>query len=107
MEKTCQLSEAPFLLKLEGKMTYEFYRALEDLVLETMRHHKNLAIDLSEVKEVDLCGLHLISLLQSKGVIVAMSPVVEQTAERLITTFHAAALGRSKNSRLADLPTNT
>jgi ABC-type transporter Mla MlaB component len=95
-------SEAPFVLKLAGRMTHESYPALEDQVFAAMRRHQQLSVDLSEVTEVDLCGLHLLSLLQSVGVIVASSPIVEQASARLIATHHAAALGRSKvRGRLA------
>ncbi|MFZ4539577.1 STAS domain-containing protein [Propionivibrio sp.] len=98
MNSLLQPNESPFQLKLEGKMTYEFYRELEDRVIDAMRRYKNLEVDLSEVSEIDLCGIHLIGLLQSAGRIVAVSPVVEEASKRLFTTLHAAALGRAKRS---------
>ena len=84
----------PFLLKLEGKMTYEVYRDLEDKVIDAMRRYKKLDIDLSDVQEIDLCGLHLVGLLQHIGVIVAASPAVEQATKRLLVPLQAAPLGR-------------
>lgn len=85
-------------LKFDGKMTHQFYRELEDQVIDAMRRHENLEIDLSGVEEVDLCGLHLIGLLQSVGTIVATSPAVEQASKHLLASLHAAALGRAKRS---------
>ena len=55
-------------------------------------------MDLSAVDEIDLCGIHLLGLLQSFGgkevVIVATSPVVEQASARLLGSFRGASLGR-------------
>ncbi|MFZ2852803.1 MAG: STAS domain-containing protein [Rhodocyclaceae bacterium] len=98
VENTSQRCEAGFQLKLDGKMTYEFYRELEDKVIDAMRRHKNLEVDLSGVEEVDLCGLHLIGLLQSVGHIVATSPAVDQASKHLLASLHAAALGRARRS---------
>lgn len=96
MENSVQSSEAAFPLKFQGKMTYEFYRELEDRVIDAMQRYQRLEIDLSEVSEIDLCGLHLVGLLRSVGVIVAMSPVVEQSSKALLSPLRAAALGRSE-----------
>lgn len=96
MECALVADEAIFRLKFDGKMTYEYYRELEAKVLDAMQAKKRLEIDLSEVTEIDLCGLHLVGLLQSAGAIVATSPVVADTSRRLLTTLHSAALGRAK-----------
>jgi anti-anti-sigma regulatory factor len=99
MENPPQVGATPFYFKLDGKMTYEFYRELEERILHVMQHYKSLEIDLSEVVEIDLCGIHLIGLLQSAGVIVASSPVVEKASRRLLATLNSAALGRVKRSQ--------
>ena len=92
-------NEASFCLKFKGKMTSEFYRELEERVIEAIRLNNKLDIDLSEVTEIDLCGLHLVGLLQSVGVIVATSPIVAETSRRLLSTLYSGALGRVKNTR--------
>lgn len=89
--------DAPFRLKFDGKMTKEFYKAQEDKVIDAIRLNTKLEIDLSEVTEIDLCGLHLVGLLQSAGVIVATSPIVAETSRRLLSTLYSGALGRAKN----------
>ncbi|MFZ4538588.1 hypothetical protein [Propionivibrio sp.] len=102
MENLLKPNETSFHIKFGGKMTYEFYRELEDKVIDAMRRYNHLEIDLSEVSEIDICGLHLVGLLQRAGVIVATSPVVEQASRGLLSTLHAAALGRaSRSSRMA------
>ncbi|MFZ4535352.1 hypothetical protein [Propionivibrio sp.] len=93
--------ETAFQLKFAGKLTREFYRELEDRVIDAMRRYKKLEVDLSEVIEIDLCGLHLVGLLVSAGVIVATSAVVEQASKNLLGTLNAAALGRAKRSERA------
>lgn len=93
MENICHAQVASFQLKFAGKMTYECYRELEDRIIDAMRRHKSLEIDLGEVSEIDLCGLHLVGLLHRVGVIVASSPVIEQATKRLLTSHNSAALG--------------
>jgi len=100
MENPLQSDEAPFYLKFDGKMTYEFYRGLENRVIEAMQRYRRLEIDLSGVSEVDLSGIHLIGLLKNVGVIVATSPVVERAAKCLPASLNSAALGRSKRPGL-------
>ncbi|MFZ4536013.1 STAS domain-containing protein [Propionivibrio sp.] len=107
MENLLQPSESPFLLKFDGKMTYPFYRELEERVTDAMQRYKCLEIDLSEVSEIDLCGLHLVGLLQSAGVIVAASPIVEQASRNLFSTLRSAALGRAvRSERMAKIQAN-
>jgi hypothetical protein len=102
MEIQTPVDDAKFCLKFGGKMTYDCYRELEDRIIDAMRRHKHLEVDLSEVKEIDLCGLHLIGLLQSVGAIVATSPAVAQASARLLSTLQAASLGRAmRRERLA------
>lgn len=94
METTGHINKDASLLKLHGKMTHEFYHEQEDKIIDAMRRHEILEIDLSEVEEVDLCGLHLIGLLKSIGTIVATSPAVALAANRLISSLQSASLGR-------------
>ncbi len=94
MKTTGNVGNAAFRLKFVGKMTHAFYREQEDRIISAMRCHKALEIDLSEIEEVDLWGLHLIGLLQNVGSIVAASPAVTNAADRLLSSQQAAALGR-------------
>ena len=84
MNAATSREETPFLLKLEGPMTFEFRRELEGAIIDAMRRHKSLEADLSAVREIDIYGVHLLGLLQSVGEVVAISPVVENAAGRLL-----------------------
>lgn len=95
METANHIDENASRLKFHGKMTHEFYHEQEDRIIDAMRRHESLEIDLSEVEEVDLCGLHLIGLLKSVGTIVATSPAVALAANRLISSLQSASLGRA------------
>lgn len=100
MNHQCEAGESGFHLKFTGRMTYENYQDMEKQVSESIKHHKPLKIDLAEVSEIDLCGLHLLGLLQSEGVIVASSPIVEQASKHLLATLQSAALGRAARRAL-------
>lgn len=91
---TSFLPAAPFLLTLEGPMTFEHRQELEEIIIGAMRRHTKLAADLSSVREIDLYGVHLVGLLQSVGAVVAVSPVVEEVTKRLLTSYHGTRLGR-------------
>lgn len=90
MEILHQPGKAAFQLTFGDKLTYDFYRELETRAFEAMRQHKNLEFDLSEVREIDFCGIHFLGLLQSVGVIVAASPVVEQAFNHVHAYLHHA-----------------
>ncbi len=92
MQNQLQHNDRALPIKFAGKMTYAYYDDLERRVLNAMRAHKTLAIDLSEVTEIDLCGIHLVGRLQSTGVIVAVSPVVEQASKRWFIALSATPL---------------
>jgi len=98
MSQMSMTDEAAFRLTFEGKMTFEFSAELEDRIIGAMRRYQHLEVDLSGVHEIDLCGIHLLGLLQSFGgkevVIVAISPVVEQASRRLLGSFRGANLAR-------------
>lgn len=86
--------EAAFRLKLEGPMTFDYRQELESTIINAMRRHKSLEADLSDVREIDLYGIHLLGLLQSVGAVIAISPAVEEATKRLLTSCHGARLGR-------------
>ena len=71
-----------FRLIFDGSMTMDFANQLEDRILDAMRKYRHLEVDLSGVREIDLCGIHLIRLLQTVGGkavdFVATSPIVER-----------------------------
>lgn len=77
-----------FRLIFDGSMTVDFANELEDKIIDAMRHHKRLDVDLSGVREIDLCGIHLIRLLQTVGGkavnFVATSPIVEHAFRSLL-----------------------
>jgi len=85
-------------LTFKGKMTFEVARELEEGILGAMHRYRHLEVDLSGVDEIDLCGIHLLGLMQKIGgkevVIVANSPVVEQASGRLLGSFRGANLAR-------------
>jgi len=90
--------EAVCRLTFEGKMTFDVARELEERILGAMHRFRHLEVDLSGVNEIDLCGIHLLGLMQKIGgkevVIVAKSPVVEQASGRLLGSFRGANLAR-------------
>ena len=90
-----QASAATEHLKFVGRMTYDNYREVEGRIFDALKSQKRLEVDLAEVSEIDLCGLHLLGILQSEGEIVAISSVVEQASQHLLTTLRSAALGRA------------
>lgn len=97
-----------FRLTFEGKMTFDVAADLEDRIVDAMRRHERIDVDLSGVDEIDLCGIHLLGLLHSVGGnevrIVDSSPIVEQASKRLLSSFGGASLGRAsrKNSAVSD-----
>jgi len=98
MSDSAIIDEAACRLTLKGKLTFEHSAELEDRIINAMRRYPHLEVDLSGVDEIDLCGIHLLGMLQSFGgkevVIVATSPVVEQASKRLLSSFRGANLAR-------------
>lgn len=74
-------------LVFEGSMTCKFAREIENSIIDMMRRHPRINIDLSRVHEIDRCGIHLLSVLKSFGgdavKIIATSPEVEVTLHQL------------------------
>jgi anti-anti-sigma regulatory factor len=79
-----------------GPMTCEHSREIENRIIDAMRHHSQLNVDLSGVEEIDLCGIHLLSVLHSYGGesvrIVATSPTVDAALMRLPSNRRHARL---------------
>jgi hypothetical protein len=74
-------------LVFDGEMTYPFSRDIENRIIDSMRCHRHLKVDLSGVREIDLCGVHLLGVMRSFGDdairIVATSPVVDAALSQL------------------------
>lgn len=82
-----QIEQIGLRLTFDGSMTIDFANELEDRIIDAMRQHRRLEVDLSGVREIDLCGVHLIRLLQTVGGkdvdFVATSPVVDHAVNGL------------------------
>lgn len=88
MSDTHSDNDCGFRLTFDGSMTVAFSNELEDRIINAMRKYKHLEVDLSGVREIDLCGIHLIRLLQTVGGkavdFVAASPIVEHAVRGLL-----------------------
>jgi hypothetical protein len=95
--------EAGFRLTFDKKMTFEFATELEDKIIDALRRYAHVEVDLSRVLEIDLCGMHLLGLLQcftGKGlVIVATSPAVEQAYGNFVASSCVAKPAPVASSR--------
>lgn len=93
MNCTTPESSSGFRLTFDGSMTIAHANELEDRIIDAMRKHPRLEVDLSGVREIDHCGIHLIRILQTLGGkainFVATSPIIEQAFKGL----HAAPCG--------------
>ncbi|HZX33075.1 MAG TPA: hypothetical protein VFF03_17120 [Rhodocyclaceae bacterium] len=82
-------------LVFDGCLTAEFSRELEDRIIEALRRYTRFEVDLSGVKEVDQCGLHLLHILNTLGgshvETVADSPVVVEASREWYPPQHAGA----------------
>lgn len=98
MDQRLRTDKSVFRLTFKGKMTFDVAADLEDRIVDAMRRHERIEVDLSGVTEIDLCGIHLLGLLHSVGgnevLIVDSSPIVEQATKRLLGSFGGASLGR-------------
>lgn len=85
-------------LVFDGKITFDRTRELEERIIDTMRIHPRLEVDLSGVSEIDICGIHLIGVMQKIGgkniEIVATSPAVDRGYRNLLASRHGSSLGR-------------
>lgn len=100
---TVTATETGCRVVFEGDITCEHARALEDKIIDALRRYQELAIDLAAIREIDLCGLHLVGLLSKVGgpnaVVVADSPVVQLATQRLQKTFRSGALRGARGER--------
>jgi ABC-type transporter Mla MlaB component len=75
-------------LVFEGSLTFEFARELEDNIINALRRYTQFELDLSGVCEIDICGIHLLGVLDAvagKHVeVVDTSPIVKQAYGRLL-----------------------
>jgi len=98
MDQRLSTDKPVFRLTFAGRMTFDVAADLEDRIVDAMRRHERIEVDLAGVTEIDLCGIHLLGLLHSVGGnevrIVDSSPIVEQATKRLLGSFGGASLGR-------------
>lgn len=92
-------------LVFEGSMTVENAREIEDRIIDALRRYQHFEIDLSAVNEIDLCGLHLLGMLQNIGgenaQIVASSQAVDLATKRLLASYRGPWL-RGHGTERAD-----
>jgi len=92
---TLTVKGSGFRLTFKNNMTYQFASEIEDMILDAMRHYEHVEVDLSNVQEIDLCGVHLLGFLErfsDKGVlIVARSAAVKQAYEHFLSRTAALA----------------
>lgn len=85
-------------LIFDGGITFEFWRELEDGIIDALRRYTHFEVDLSGIREIDLCGIHLIEMLRTLGGanlrIVAASPLLDQTSRRLLAPQRLVSLAR-------------
>ncbi len=86
MNNSLNNGDTQFRLTFKSKMTLEFAGEIEDMILDALRRYTHIEVDLSKVSEIDVCGVHLLGLLErfaDKGVeIIASSPAIEKAYER-------------------------
>lgn len=74
-------------IHIEGSMTSQHSREIEDFIINMMRLYSCLKVDISAVNEIDRCGLHLLSMLKNFGGdrvdIFSTSPVVNVTLAQM------------------------
>lgn len=68
-------------IRIEGSMTSQHFREIENFIISMMRRYSRVKIDLSAVNEIDRCGVHLLTMLKNFGGdgvdIFSTSPVVD------------------------------
>lgn len=74
-------------LVFEGSLTIEFARELEDRIIDALRRYTEFEVDLSGVEEIDVCGIHLLGVLEavagSQVKVLKRSPAIQRAYERL------------------------
>lgn len=70
-----------------GSLTMEFAREMEDRIIDALRRYTRFEVDLSGVREIDVCGIHLLGVLDAvagnRVQVVDSSPAVQRAYERL------------------------
>ena len=84
----------------EGSMICKNSRAIEQSILDSVRRHRHLKVDLSAVNEIDRCGVHLLAMIKSFGAefveIVATSPLVDVAMGHIPATRRKPASGKAR-----------
>ena len=97
-------------LFFEGNLTIEFAREIEDRIIEALRRYTRFEVDLSAVRDIDICGIHLLGLLRTMGGenmrIVAPSPVVERATRRFFAGSRGADLLRAARGKVGEGASN-
>ena len=79
-------------------MTCENSHQIENRIIAAMRQQKQLRVNLSADEKIDLCGIHLLGVLQNFGAdaarIVATSVTVDAALRCLPSTHRHAKLKR-------------
>lgn len=90
-------------LVFEGSMTFEFARELEDNIIDALRRYTEFEIDLSGVREIDVCGIHLLGVIDAVAgrhvEVVETSPVVQQAYGKLLSPGRGTWLRGSREER--------
>ena len=86
-----------------ASMTVAHANELEDQIINAMRRHRKLEVDLSGVREMDSCGVHLLGMLTALGGadirVVATSPVVDEQYKHLLAFLRGSSLHRDRRER--------
>ncbi len=89
-------------LVIAGRMTSQFARQIEDRLIDAMRRHPRIELDLSGVDEIDHSGVHHLHQLKRLGgsgiAIVASSRAIDQAS-----TAFALASGERRINRAMPL----
>lgn len=70
-----------------GRLTIENAVEMEDRIINALQRYQKFEVDLSGVQEIDVCGIHLLGVLDAVAgaqvKVVDSSPVVQRAYERL------------------------
>ncbi len=90
-------------LIIEGEMTCRFSREIENVIIESMRNHQFLRVDLSGVSEIDPCGIHLLGVLLSFGDEATRIVAASTVAQEALSRFQLAHKSRIRRSYALDM----
>ncbi len=90
-------------LVFAGQLTYQFAQELENRIIDALRRYTHFEVDLSGVDEIDICGIHLLGIMEAvagdKVKVIATSAVVAQGQQRLLSPGRGTWLRGSKDER--------